>query len=576
MNNPVFRAISLLAMSLALGACALNPGKPVPAPVADTEQPVAEKPSRPFPKDTLYDLILAEMAGKRTRADITLTRYAKQAKETMDPNVLARATEISALINAQPLTLELGQMWVQAEPDSLNAHYIVVLNSLRNQRFDETIPALDGLLKLNPDADLEQIFLSGLPPTREARSKLLSALDTMPPQYADSPQVSFARALVQEQNGDRSSALANVRQAQKAHPKNVPDILLEARILMEGGDGKAAENRIAKALADQPDSRALRQNYARVLVHNGNFAAAETQYKQLIVGRPDDGDTILTLALLAIERDDEEVARQNLERLVALDQHADEAHYYLGGIARRHKDIDTALAELEEVGPGNVFLNARQDMADLLLQENELVAAREKLAAARSLSPDVATQLYAMEADILVRGKQPQEALDLLNGAIRFTPDSDLLVYSRAMTAEKLGKMDLFESDMRNLLQHDPNNATALNALGYTLAERTDRLSEAQGYISKALTLRPNDPAIIDSMGWLKFRQGDNKTALGYLQKAYQLLPDDEIAAHVGEVLWSLGRKDEARKVWNEALTRVPGSEFITAVQTRLDKNGKH
>jgi predicted Zn-dependent protease len=576
MNNPVFRAASLLALSLALGACALHPTKPPePAPVADTEQTPVEQPSRPFAKDTLYDLTLAEIAGRRGRADVTLARYAKQAKDTMDPNVLARATEISQLLGAQPLTLELTQLWVQADPKSLDAHYYLVLNSLRNQRYDETIPALDSLLQLNPDADLEQIFLSGLPATRAARDKLLAALDRVPPEYANNPQVSFARALIQEQNGDRQSALVNVRSAEKAHPENVSDILLEARILMENGDDKTAASRIASALHDQPGSRALRQNYARVLVHSGNYAGAEAQYKILIASQPDDGDTVLTLALLALEQHDNDVAKQNLDKLVAIEQHEDEAHYYLGSIARQKKDIDTALAELEEVGPGSAFLNARQDMADILLENNEVAAAREKLAAARSMSPDVAPQLYAMEADVLVRARQPQEAYDLLTGAMRFTPDNDLLIYSRAMTAEKLNKMDVFESDMRGLLQRDPNNATALNALGYTLAEHNDRLGEAQDYISKALTLRPNDPAIIDSMGWVKFRQGDAKSALDLLQKAYKLLPDDEIAAHVGEVLWSLGRQDEARKVWNDALVRVPGSEFVTAAQSRLDK-GAH
>jgi tetratricopeptide (TPR) repeat protein len=572
MNSILVRTFSLLTLSLALAACATHPAQPPMAVARPADSSPSDSPARPFAKDTLYDLMLAEFAANRGRADITLTRYAKQAKATHDPGVLERATEISQYVNAQPLTLELADMWAKADPGSLQAHYLLVLNSLRNQRFDQTIPALDELLKLDPDADLEQIFVNAVPPTREGREKLLAALDGVPVAYSHNGQVYFARALMQDQNGDHQQALVNVRAAQKDHPRNVPDILLESRILMSMGQEKATEERLARAVKDQPTSRALRQAYARILVHGEKYEQAQAQYALLVAQQPDDGDTILTLALLAIERHDETVARTSLNKLVDLDQHSDEAHYYLGTLARNAKDTDAALAELEQVEPGNVFLAARQDMADILLDANDLSAAREKLSAARSLAPDMASQLYAMEADLLTRAKQSPAAFDLLNSALKMDPKNELLIYSRAMTAEKLDNMDVFEGDMHTLLEHDPNNATALNALGYTLAERTDRLDEAQGYISKALALRPNDPAIIDSLGWVKFRKGDAKNALELLQKAYTLMPDDEIAAHVGEVLWAMGRKDEARKVWAEALGKVPDSEFVISTRSRLDQ----
>jgi len=397
----------------------------------------------------------------------------------------------------------------------------------------------------------------------------------VPPAYAHNGQVYFARALMLDENGDHQKALDNVRAAEKEHPDNVPNILLEAKILEGMGQGQATEDRLAQAVKAQPNSRALRQAYARLLMHAEKYAEAQQQYTLLVYQQPDDGDTVLTLALLAMERHDDAVAKANLDKLVDLDQHPDEAHYYLGTLARNNKDIDTALGEMEQVEPGTVFLAARQDMADMLLEAHDLPAAREKLSAARSLAPDMASQLYAMEADLLTRAKQPTLAFDLLNGALKMDPKNELLIYSRAMTAEKLDNMDVFEGDMHTLLEHDPNNATALNALGYTLAEHTDRLDEAQGYISKALALRPNDPAIIDSMGWVKYRKGDSKDALDLLQKAYVLMPDDEIAAHVGEVLWSLGRKDEARKVWADALGKVPDSEFIIGTRSRLDQ-GAH
>lgn len=579
MNSLSLRALTPIALALTLAACATHPHAsaqpriPVAPPAAAQAdiKPEVEPPAKPFAKDTLYDLLLAEIAAQRNRLDITLTRYAKQAKETQDPNVLERATQISQFVNAQPMTMELAQMWSSADPQSIEAHYLLVLNTLRNERYDLAIPALDSLLKMDPDADLEQIFLNAIPPTKDGRDKLLKALDGLPKQYADNPHIYFARALVQDQNGDHDVALSNVRQAEKARPQSIPAILLEARILQEQKLDGEAEAKLAQALEAHPESRALRLNYARVLVHARKMKEAENEYIKLVAQRPDDGDVLLTLGLLALENHDDDLAGESLERLLALNVHEDEAHYYLGALARQRKDIDTARSEFESVEPGSVYLAAQSDLADLLVSANDIPGARQHLSAARSTAPDLAPQLYVMEADLLTKAKRPDEALDLLNSALKTAPQNELLLYSRAMAAEKLDHIDVFEADMRTLLDREPDNATALNALGYTLAERTNRLNEAQSYLNKAMTLRPNDPAIIDSVGWLKYRQGDAKGALDYLQKAYALLPDDEIAAHLGEVLWVLGRKTEARQVWTEALARVPDSEFIVKVRARLD-----
>lgn len=562
--------LTVLGTALALAACA---GRPVATPpVGVTEvRPVGDHPARPFESGTLYDLMLAEFAADRGRPDVALSRYAAQGKTTQDPNVLERASEIAQFVNAEPQTHDLLEQWAKADPSSVRARYFQVLESLRNQRFDQTIPALDELLRLQPDADIEQLFESAVPPTREGREKLLAALGNLPAKDANSSPVFFARALLQERNGDLKAALANVQSAEKLHPERASAILLDAKLLLALGDDKGAESRLRAATRQQPGNRLLRQNYARVLVHNKKYEAARTEYLTLNAQDPDDGDTLLTLALLALEEHDDATATTQLNRLVDVDQHADEAHYYLASLAHSRKDDPTALAELEKVEPGNVFLAARQDMAEILYANKGLQAARDSLAAARSLASEVSAPLYCMEADLLNRAHQSKTALDLLNQALTLDPHNDQLLYGRGMTAERLDILDTFETDMHTLLERDPNNATVLNALGYTLAERTQRLDEAQGYISRALVLRPDDPAIIDSMGWVTFRKGDTKTALDLLQKAYNLMPDDEIAAHVGEVLWQLGRKSDARKVWAEALARVPDSEFVQKARSRLD-----
>lgn len=571
MNITRFRVLLPLALSLMLAACAHQTIKPPPAarPQAKAETK-PELPTRPFSKDALYDLLLAEIAENRNRPDVALTRYIKQARETRDPNVLSRATLLAQYVNAQPLTMELAELWLKADPENQDGHYLLILNALRNERFDLAIPAMDRLLKLSPDADLEPIFLSALPATKEGRNKLLTALNGLSPDGSRAPHVLFARALVLEQNGDLEGALASVQELQQSR-RSISSVLLEAKLLTELKRDPQAEAVLAAALKDQPESRPLRLNYARMLVRTRKLESAEKQFSELVSRYPDDSETRLALALLAKENKHDDVARAQLQALLEQNSHNDVAHYYLAGIARQSKDLTTARAELEAIEPGSLFLAAQAELVEMFVEQKDIPAARARLAAARDLAPELSPQLYIMEAELLNKHNQTDAAYELLTAGLKSEPKNEMLLYNRAMAAEKLNHLEVFESDMHDLLKQEPDNATALNALGYTLADRTDRLKEAADYIGRALALKPDDPAIIDSMGWLKYRLGDTRGALEYLQKAYSLMPDDEIAAHLGEVLWAAGRREEARQVWAGALQKEPQSEFVLKTRSRLD-----
>lgn len=572
------RLLLALLAALTLSGCALRPttaATPEATPAAAAAAPVteapAEAPTRPFPLDTLTALLEGEFAGYRQRADIAFLQYTQQARATRDPGVVARAATISQLLG-QAESLEMSRLWTEVDPDSAEAWYLLVLNSLRMQKFDQLMPALERLLALQPDADLEQVFLAGVPSSPGARSALAQTLLEVQARLPDNPHILFAQALLQSQGGDRTTALATVRQARRLRPQSPQINLLEAKLLTETGRDREAADLLAAAVAARPDSASLRLNYARALVRARDLPAAEREFRALVNRQPGDSSLRLGLALIAFENRHDELARQELEALSDNEDHGDEANYYLGQLHRRRGETDAAILAFERVVPGPQFLPAQAEIGRLLMRGQQMPEARRRLAEARTQMPELRLALYQLEAELLGEQKEHAAARTLLDQALEAQPGQPQLLMSRAMSAEREGRLDLFEADLREVLRLDPDNASALNALGYTLLIRTPRQDEAEAYIRRAHEIKPDDPAIIDSLGWAKFLRGDTAGALADLQRAYSMFQDDEIAAHLGEVLWVSGRQQEARRIWDDALRRHPESEHIPSTRRRLEK----
>lgn len=563
-------------------ACAASPA-PVPAsPVVAEAAPVAKAPEpeapakpaepiySPFSTQTLTSLLTAELAAHRQRPDITLQNYLAEAEATRDIGVISRATTIAQVLN-RPESLSLSKLWTEVAPEAADAWYLLSLNSLRQLRFDLAIPALNQLINLQPEADLEQLFLAVIPALPEARNTLYSKLDTLAQNHPDNANLRFGQALLMMQNGKPAEALALAQQARKLRPSISQATLLEARLLTEQGQSKAAASLLGEAVAQKPDSQNLRLNYARTLVQAGDNKTAQKEFQTLVNAFPDNDALRLSLALIAFDNHDDAVAQHELETLRNNESLRNEALYYIGQLAQRQNRPVDALSAYESILPSNKYLPAQAEITRLLFTENQQTEARQRLAQARAQLPDIAVPLFQLEAELLNENGQTSDSISLLNTALTEYPEDPNLLLSRAMTAEKRGELDAFEADIRRVLRTDPDNPSALNALGYTLADRTERYSEAEAYIRRAHEIRPDDPAIIDSLGWVKFKLGDRDGALTDLRRAYALFPDDEVAAHLGEVLWALGEKDEARRIWTETLRQHPDSKHIPRTRERLD-----
>lgn len=564
------RPLLLVTSLLMLAGCTIAPPAATPTVVPVPPAATPEVAYSPFEPRSLEALLLSEFAGHRQRADVALAGYAQQAHTTRDPGVVARATTIAHFLG-QPQALDLSRLWTEVEPDSKEAWYLLALGSLKLQQYDQLIPALDRLLDLQPDADLEQMFLSAIPTTPAGQEALLKALDSVEATHADSPHILFARALIQTQAGQTAPALASVRKARQIKPRSIQATLLEAKLLTDLGQNQEAAGLLATAVKARPDSQSLRLNYARSLVRIQDMKGAEREFGALVEKNPTDDSLRLGLALIAFENRNDLLARSELEILTNSEDHADEAYLYLGKLAQRQGLADDAIAAYENVPPGQHFLSAMAETSNLLYQLKRPDESARRLSDARARHPEQRIPLYQLEAELLSERKDHAAARQVLNDGLQLFPANTALLLSRALVAERLDDLGQFERDVRDVLKREPDNASALNALGYTLLERTSRIDEAEAYIRRAHELRPDDPAILDSLGWARFKRGDAEGALTALRRAYALFADDEIAAHLGEVLWVLGQKDEARRIWADALRRHPASDYIPRTRMRLD-----
>ena len=334
--------------------------------------------------------------------------------------------------------------------------------------------------------------------------------------------------------------------------------------------GNEALPLLQKSIRQYPDDKRLGLTYARTLVEQNRMGEAKVQFASLVEQYPEDDELRFSLALVCLEGKAWDEAEGYLEELIERDSHVDSAHLNLGRIAEERNDPETALTQYALVGPGNDYLPAQLRQADILISHGRGTEASKKLAAARDAQPDFAIQLYLIEAETLSANNQTDRAWNVLQQALKQYPDDMNLLYSRAMLAEKRNNLEQMERDLRAIIQREPDNAMALNALGYTLSDRTTRYAEAKALIQQAYDLNPDDPAVLDSLGWVNFRLGNLDEAERLLRQALERFPDQEVAAHLGEVLWANGKQREAKKIWGTFLKENPDSPTLRKTILRL------
>ena len=554
----------LLAAAL-LGGCSTRP-------VEDSlASPPPTQPARPaYSAATLADLLVAEVAAQRNLLGVTLGYYSREARAHRDPLVAEQAARLAAYLNQPAEAAELGAIWLAGQPDSQEARELLAMSDVRLGDSEAAAAHIDVLLDQQPDQALMRLVAQARDLDQQGNETLLQALASLSEKHPRQAPLWYARALHLQQQAKLPDALAACEKALSLQPEHEDALLLKARLLYQLERREEALRHLQRLVKRYPDAKRVRVLLVRLLLQDGRREQASEQLAILTERYPDDQELRFSLALFGLEQGARDEASATLQALLEEGFRPDDMHLYLARAAELDGDPDAAIDHYLQVGDGERQLQARVQAARLLYSSGQTERGAALMARLRDQAPDQMPALYVAEADMLNQRRDFLPAMALLNGALETFPDSVDLLYARAMTAEKLGNLAQLEADLRRMLELEPDDPTALNALGYTLTDRTDRHEEAYDYIERALAQRPDDPAIMDSMGWVLFRLGRPDEALPWLQKAWQAFPDPEVASHLGEVLWVLGQQEEARRVWQDAMTRKPDNPLVPATVERL------
>lgn len=564
----MLRLIAIATLASLLNACASNIADTVAAepPVVAAEP--EEAVERHIPPDSVYPLLLAEFALRRRSYDIALSNYLAQSEILDDPAVSAHATHLAQFMQREDEALQAVELWLELKPNNLEANKTIAVLLARQGRTLEAIPHIEIAARGGADVHFP-ILLTGFDRMGASdQAKLVAGINDLAIEFPEEVGLPLSQALINNEFEQYDQALQKLQIVFKQDPYQPQALTLEARILLE----LKANNpfgRIEEALQEQPDNNKLRLQYAQLLTRS-SMSAAREQFEILSVQSPGNGDLLFSLALINRETGNTKDAKIYLQQMLDQNLRSGEAHYYMGRILEDEGDFEGAISHYMKVEDGRDFLSANSRIGRILIATDQGDQNHAYMNSLRHKYPQRKEQLYGLEVEMLSRAGNLDDAMAVLNIALRDMPESTTLRYTRSMLGEQRDDLDLMESDLREIILQEPDNATALNALGYTLANRTGRYTEAYALIARALELQPEEPAILDSMGWILYRQGKYSEAVEYLSRAYAKFPDPEVAAHLGEVLWISGDTATALSVLQGAAARDPDHQVLIKTMNRL------
>jgi len=551
-------------LPLGLAACAQIPARTDVEPSEQIKAGTLKLPGQELTESMLFDFLLGETALQRGETEIATGIYLRLAKTTRDPRIAQRATEV-ALHSRQPVpALEATMLWAELDPDAVNARQTAAALLVNADRLEEAQPHLEKLLASEGN-NINEAFmqLNGLLARSADKSAILELVLHLSRPYPDLPEAHFAISQAAWFANQFDIALVEMSRALTLRPNWETAAIYLGRIFQRTSSDRAIEF-YEDYLETYPKANDTRIAYARLLVAEKNYLKAREQFQQLLAGNPANADIILAVGLLSTELHDYNAAETNFKKVLELDyRDPGMVRFYLAGIYEKTGQIDTAMEWYRSVTSGNQYLPAQIRYAVLLAKQGKIAEARQHLQQLPATNAQQSAQLIIAEAQLLRETGAHQEVFRLLSRGLEKLPDYPDLLYDRALAADKIGKPEILEQDLRKLIQLKPDHAHAYNALGYSFTEHNRRLPEALELIEKASMLSPYDPYIMDSLGWVHYRMGNLNQGIDYLRRAFVIYPDPEIAAHLGEALWTQGTKDEAKEIWNSSLKSHPDNEAL-------------
>lgn len=543
-------------------------GESLTASQLDTETPAVKY--RPIPAQTMYSLLIAEMAGQRQRYDVSLFHYLDQARKTRDPNVAERALRIAQYVGAGNFAAEASAIWLEVEPDDPGAVQAAAQVALGQKKYDNSLELYTRLYEMTNVSQFD-FFAAALVVSEESlRLQQLEKLEQLTQTYPKEGNIYYARAILEQSLSRTDMAVQHIDIALKHSPELLAAAIQKARILTIAKRIDDANDWLDELHDDHPDNKQIAILRARTLLEAKRLQDARDAFVDIHHSFPNDPPIMLSLALLEKELGNAANARALLNELLAAEKNTNEAHYYLADMAVTEENTELAISHFQQIGASREFLPAQLATARLLEDTQDTDAALAFINQRANAFPKYKSELMRIATELLIRAERQEEAMQSLTAALETAPNDSNLLYTRAMLAERMGNLDRLESDLRHLISKHPDHAEALNALGYSLANKTNRFAEAEPLIEKALALQPDNPAMIDSLGWLYFRAGKINEAGPLLLDAWNKMKDHEVAAHLGEWYWASDDRDAAITIWQEGLNLQPDSQIINETLERL------
>jgi tetratricopeptide (TPR) repeat protein len=523
-------------------------------------------------EDILFHYILADLAAQQGQLTLAYNHYLHVALLAADSNAARFATQIALFQKNYPAALKSSERWVKIAPNSIEARIATAILLLREAKRPQAMEHFLAAIKISQVTGKDGFLVIAVSLSKEKKlADSLAVMQALVNDHADDSQAWYAQAFLLAAHKKFDQALVALDEALSLRSDWVRAKVLKVKTLIDKGASDEAIEYLREVVPQHEDNTDLHLIYAKLLV-NKDHKLAYREFERLHRKDSKNTEFISALAILAVQLEELDDARNWWKKYAEAGNgdEKSEAQFQLGQLEELEKNFEQAAQHYRLVTRGQYRNDAGLRYARVQAELGNLDEARSELQALRVADPENVIDYYLIEAEILADKLAKDEVFDFYAAALKTYPGNTELLYSRGVFSANVDLVDRAERDLRAVLAKKPKHADALNALGYTLADQTDRYQEALGLISQAHQLKPDSAAIVDSLGWVYYRLGNLPEARKYLALALELQNDDEIAAHLGEVLWVSGEKEQARKVWEKAKDDFPDSQALRETMKRL------
>ena len=539
-----------------------------PESTAESEKEIAYGS---FTEEQLYQTIISELSAQRGDLKEAGDNYLDLAIETKDLSIIQRAIQFASVNNDVNALMQLGLLWSEVEPNNTRPHLMLSFQFLESGNYSQALSHMARILDLGDDFDFTALIAKTATLDNSERERLITIVQSLVDEFHQQESLRLTLIQLFAQNQRMEDALSEMKILLKEFSPSPRVILLHAQILQSMSERNQAIQTLKSGLREFDQDRSLRLSLARLMIQNDEIEDAYDQFQALVEKDPEDWESLYSMSLLDLELEEYDRAIPILESLISVDERYDESQYYLGLIYEQTERYKKSIEHYRKVRTGTPnYLAAQQQATRHSIGLGDLDEAHSWLVRQANGQVRLEILFTTIESNLLIQADYDQEAKSLLDSALNRFPNEAELLFARVLWSDSQGDREGSERDLRQIIRMQPEDARALNHLGYMLADQTNRFEEALDLIERAIAISPDDPAIIDSLAWAQYKLGRYEDALANLRRAFSVFPDHEVASHLGEVLWQMGEQEKATEVWEEALKSRPDSQLIKAVIERF------